>query len=162
MKCDMRAKRFRAGLLVVGACLSSWALPAHAGGAQTYAQRCAMCHGPDGAGVSGLLPRLKGRAAAIAANRAGRTYLVKAVLFGISGPITVDGKTINGMMPAMAALGDQEIADTLNFLVSVGNPKKATAPFTAAEIAKVRAMGPMTAAEVARVRAQAAAKGAVH
>src|SRR6516164_6156579 len=53
-------KRFIIALFVVGL-MSSMALAAE-DGAAIYKAKCAMCHGPDGAGKSG--PALKGQSAA--------------------------------------------------------------------------------------------------
>lgn len=157
----MISKLFRAGISVAALCSFGWALPAHATGAQTFASRCAMCHQANGAGLPGQFPRLSGRAAAIAASKDGRDYLIKVLLFGMFGPIDVDGKRISGMMPSVGSLGDQDVADTLNFIVALEKPKKHVAPFSAAEVKAVRAAGKLTASGVAKVRAAAAAKGAI-
>lgn len=154
----MIVKRFRAGMLAAAAC---WAMPAHAAGAQTFASRCAMCHQANGAGLPGQFPRLKGRMGAIAASKEGRAYLIKVVLFGMFGPIEVDGKRISGMMPALGSMSDQDVADTLNFAVMLEKPKKAVASFTAGEVKAARAAGSLTAAGVAKARAAAAARGAI-
>ncbi|MET0365776.1 MAG: cytochrome c [Sphingobium sp.] len=133
---------------------------AQAGGQQTFASRCSMCHQPTGAGLPGTFPRLAGRAAQIASTPDGRGYLVKVLANGLYGPITVDGKAISGMMPGMGTMSDQDIADVLNYAVSlkkVGKP----ALYTAAEVAKIRADGKMSASAVAAERARVAAKGAI-
>lgn len=134
---------------------------AHASGATTYASRCSMCHQTTGAGLAGQFPRLSGRAAQIAASPDGRAYLAKVLLYGLYGAITVDGKPISGMMPSMGTLSDQDIADVLNHVVGLQKAGKAPAPFTAAEITKVRAQGKLTSAGVASARTDLAAKGLV-
>ncbi|HEX7874320.1 MAG TPA: cytochrome c [Sphingobium sp.] len=133
---------------------------AHAGGQQTFATRCSMCHQTTGAGLPGTFPRLAGRAAQIASSPDGRAYLVKVLANGLYGPITVDGKAISGMMPGMGTMSDQDIADVLNYAVAlkkVGKP----ALYTAAEVAKVRADGKMSGSAVAAERARVAAKGGI-
>ncbi|HEX7853425.1 MAG TPA: cytochrome c [Sphingobium sp.] len=136
------------------------ASPALAGGQQNFAARCSMCHQTTGAGLPGQFPRLSGRVAQIAASPDGRAYLTKVLLNGMFGSITVDGQPINGLMPGMGAMNDQDIADILNYVVSlkkVGKP----ASFTAAEIARVRASGKMSASEVATERTRLATKGTI-
>jgi Cytochrome c2 len=137
------------------------AIPGEVSASQVYTTRCSMCHRPDGSGVAGQFPRLKGRAGEIAASKEGRSYLIEVVLFGIMGGIDVDGRKIAGMMPPMGSMADQDVADTLNYLVSMAKPKKAVAPFTAAEVKAVRARGKLTAAAVGKERAALAAKGLI-
>jgi mono/diheme cytochrome c family protein len=139
------------------------ALPAVAlaAGATNYASRCSMCHQPSGAGLPGQFPRLSGRAAQMAGSPDGRAYLAKVLLFGLYGPINVDGKPITGMMPAVGSMNDQDIADLLNHLVSLKKAAKPAAAFTAAEVAKVRAQGKLTSSGVATVRTDLASKGIV-
>jgi len=139
-------------------CLSA---PAEAAtGQQTYNTRCSMCHQPSGAGLPGQFPRLSGRVAQIAATRDGRDYLVKLLLHGMSGSINVDGKPISGLMPGAGSLSDADIAEVLNYSVNlkkVGKP----APFTEAEVAKVRAAGKLSANQVAALRTGLAVRGAI-
>lgn len=158
---NMTVRRFRAGILAAMACSLGWALPASATASQTYSVRCATCHQISGAGLPGLYPRLKGRAGAIAGSKEGRTYLIKVTLFGLLGPIEVDGKRISGMMPPTATLSDQDVAEVLNHAVNLEKPQKAVPPFTAAEVKAVRATGPLTAAQVAKARAAAVLHGAI-
>lgn len=155
---SMRSRIIVAGALSMSALQAA---PVLAAGNQVYATRCSMCHQSDGAGVAGQFPRLKGRVGQIAGAKDGRAYLIKVVLFGMFGPITVDGRKISGMMPPMGSLSDHDAADTLNFLISLEKPKKAVAPFTAAEIKATRQGGPMSAAAVSKVRTGLAAKGIV-
>jgi mono/diheme cytochrome c family protein len=132
--------------------------PAYAAGPQVYASRCSMCHQTTGAGLPGSFPRLSGRVSQIAASPDGRAYLVRVLLFGMYGSVTIDGKSINGLMPNMASMADQDMADVLNHVVSlkkVGKP----AAFTAAEVAKVRAGPKATTSAMAAERARLVAKG---
>lgn len=152
-------KRVTLSLLAVGAA----GLPgaAQATGPQTFANRCSMCHQPSGAGLPGQFPRLNGRVAQIATSPEGRRYLAMVLLYGIYGPITVDDKKITGLMPGMGTMSDQDIADVLNHAVSLKKAAKPAAPFTAAEVAKVRAGGKQTAAQVAAERGRLAGKGLI-
>lgn len=133
--------------------------PAYANGATTYSSRCAMCHRPDGAGLPGQFPRLSGRVAQIASAPAGRALLGKILLYGMYGSVTVDGKAINGLMPSMGSLNDQDLADVLNHIIALKKAGK-PAPFTAAEIAKLRA-AKMSSSAVGTERSGLAAKGLI-
>jgi len=131
-------------------------VPALATGPQTFSAQCSMCHQPNGAGLPGSFPRLAGRVPAIAGSPGGRRYLAMVLLYGLYGPITVDGKRISGLMPAMASLSDQAIADVLNHVMTLEKPARKVAPFTAAEIAAVRAGANKTGSDVAAERARLA------
>ncbi|KQN04949.1 cytochrome C-552 [Sphingobium sp. Leaf26] len=152
-------RRVTLSLLAVAVATASGV--ASAGGPQTFAGRCSMCHQPSGAGLPGQFPRLSGRVSEIATSPDGRRYLAMVLLYGIYGPIMVDDRKITGLMPGMGTLSDQDVADVLNHAVSLKKAAKAGAPFTAAEIAKVRAGGKMTAAQVAAERGRLAAKGLI-
>lgn len=98
-------------------------------GQQIYAMLCQACHLPDGQGMMGALPPLAGSDFLLAdPARAGR-----AVLHGLSGPITVNGVGYNAAMPALGGmLSDQQVADVLTYVFNAwGN----TGPvFTAAQV----------------------------
>ena len=120
-------------------------------GPQVY-QRCAMCHGPAGAGVPGSFPPLAGSEVATAANPAAP---IRVVLKGLSGAVTVKGQKFNGAMPAygtMQPLSDAEVAAVLTYVRSSwGNRASAV---TAEAVAKERAATasrttPWTAADLA-------------
>jgi len=110
-------------------------------GAQVYAANCAGCHQATGAGIPGVFPPLAGHAADLFAAEGGRTYLIDVLLYGLQGPITVDGASYNGIMPAWAQLGDEQIAALSNYLV-VGFEGAATPagfePIQAGEVAEQR------------------------
>ncbi|WP_245656414.1 c-type cytochrome [Novosphingobium naphthalenivorans] len=148
-------------LIAAGLLSASYASLANAAGVQVFSSRCSACHQPDGAGVPGQFPRLKGRISQIAASKDGRGYLITVVLYGMFGAINVDGRQISGMMPPMGSLSDQDIADTLNFAVALEKPRKKVAVFTAAEVKTVRGAGRLPAAGVAKQRAELATKGVI-
>lgn len=121
-------------------------------GAQIYV-RCAACHTATGAGVPGVYPPLGADFRAQAATPAGRRYLALAVIKGLMGPLTIGGRTYNGVMPAQAGLDDAAVAAVLNH---VGTRIATTGPrfraFTTAEVAAARASGAaLNAAAVARL-----------
>jgi mono/diheme cytochrome c family protein len=86
-------------------------------GSQVFAN-CAGCHGPAGQGVPGLAPPLAGHADDLHAAEGGRAYLTHVLLYGLQGPIVVEGNTYNGVMPAWGHLSDAEIASVLNYIVT--------------------------------------------
>lgn len=61
---------------------------------------------------------------------------IKFILQGLMGPITVDGITFNSMMPPVAGVTDEDIADVLTYVrQSFGNKANAV---TAAQVKAVR------------------------
>jgi len=142
---------------------SQWAVDTAAGGevmagasgavdgARVYAANCASCHGPEGAGIAGAFPPLAGHAADIAATDGGRDYLIDAMLYGLMGPIVVDGVSYNGVMPAWGQLSDADIAAVLDHIVGLDGP--AIEAFTADEVAAQRGRG-LAAADVLAIRQQ--------
>ncbi len=110
-------------------------------GAKIY-QRCAACHLPNGAGISGAFPALAGRLSKAAETDGGRAYLVMTVATGVMGEIEIDGKKIRGVMPAQAGLTDADIAAVLNHTLAFKSaapaaPKPPKA-FTADEVAAIK------------------------
>jgi mono/diheme cytochrome c family protein len=123
-------------------------------GEATYAN-CAACHQATGAGIPGAFPPLAGHAAELAALPGGTDYLMHTVLFGLTGEITVDGATYNGMMPAWGQLSDAEIAAVVDYIVTAwpeaGEAGAGFEPLTADDVAAARAT-PLTADEVHELR----------
>lgn len=103
-------------------CALSGTALAEADGVDVY-QRCFGCHKSTGIGIEGIFPPLAGHASKLV--RAGRTYPVQVLLYGLEGEIEVNGKKYNGKMPAFGGeLKDDEIAAVLNHIVgSWGNDK---------------------------------------
>jgi mono/diheme cytochrome c family protein len=127
-------------------------------GAAAYANTCAACHQPDGKGVPGSFPPLVGHAATLLAQSGGRDYLARLVLYGLQGPITVDGKLFNGAMPAWGgALDDAQLAGALDYVLhSWGNDKALPGDFqlfTPADIAADRSTQ-LAVAEVYALRSK--------
>ena len=82
-------------------------------GSEVYAAVCAACHQPDGQGIPGAIPPLAKSDFLMAdAKRATRVLLE-----GLSGPITVNGKHYQGVMPKLP-LSDEQIAAVLSFVRS--------------------------------------------
>jgi mono/diheme cytochrome c family protein len=107
---------------------------ATASGEATYQKICAACHQGNGLGVPNAFPPLAGSPWLLD----DRQTPIRIVLLGITGPITVEGKTFNGMMPAFKdQLSDQEIALVLTHVrSSFGNQAPA---ITEQDVTTVRA-----------------------
>jgi nitrite reductase (NO-forming)/hydroxylamine reductase len=106
-----------------------------AAGAQVYQNVCQACHGPTGAGLAGAFPPL----AASDWIAAHRERLPEIILNGLSGEIVVNGNKYNAVMPPMAYLADEDVANVLTFVLnSWGN---AGGEVQVAEVAQARAAG---------------------
>ncbi len=109
---------------------------------------CVACHQAEGTGVDGVYPPL---ADSPFVNGSPET-LIRIVLHGLNGPVTVHGKAYNGEMPAWQQLSDEQVAAVLTYVRgSFGNKSPAV---TLEEVAAVRQAGagrskPWTAAELA-------------
>lgn len=125
--------------------------------AATY-KRCAACHLATGAGVPGAFPPLAGNVRALSQSADGRKYLALVVIKGVSGPLTVEGKTYRGVMPAHGDLDDASIAGLLDHVVTRIAKGKAR-PFSAAEIGAARkSAGTLNASGVGKLRPSAGVK----
>ena len=93
--------------------------PQFAAGEAVYSEYCGTCHGTDGMGLPATAPPLvRSQWALQDADR-----LVRLVLDGMSGPVSVDGTTydvpeIVGVMPAVRStpFTDEQIADALTYV----------------------------------------------
>jgi mono/diheme cytochrome c family protein len=93
-------------------------------GEEVYNANCITCHMQKGEGMEGAYPPLA-KADFIAKDKTGKQS-IGAILNGLSGEITVNGKKYNVPMPAQNYLTDQQIADVLNYVRnSWGNKAKA-------------------------------------
>lgn len=106
-------------------------------GKRVFTANCAACHQPTGLGVPGAFPPLAGSEWVLGGDWHGDNHLVRVVLHGLQGPIDVEGKTFNGVMPPWQQLKDEEIAAVLTYIRnSWGN---SASHVTAEQVAKVRA-----------------------
>jgi len=91
-------------------------------GESVYLGNCAACHQPDGTGLAGAFPPLV-QSDFLKGNR---NEVMRGALFGMSGPITVNGIDYNGVMPSMGYLSDGELAAALTYVfASWGNSEAA-------------------------------------
>jgi nitrite reductase (NO-forming) len=105
-------------------------------GAALYNGTCSVCHLGSGEGMAGVFPPLA-KSDYLVADK-GRA--IGAVLNGLAGPIKVNGKDYNSVMPPMSQLADDEVA---NILTYVGNSwGNSTGVFTSEQVAKARATTP--------------------
>ncbi len=90
-----------------------------AAGKVLFAGTCSTCHQPDGAGMEGIFPPLA-KSDYIAKDT---KRLPSIITHGLSGPVTVNGKDYNSVMPPMAQLTDDEVANISTYVLnSWGNP----------------------------------------
>lgn len=101
-------------------------------GKRVYMQTCFACHQPTGLGLPGVFPPLA-KADYLMADR---DRAIRGIIKGQSGPMTINGKAYNGVMPPVA-LNDEQIANVITYVQnSWGNTADAT---TVDHVRKVRA-----------------------
>jgi nitrite reductase (NO-forming)/hydroxylamine reductase len=81
-------------------------------GEAAYLANCAACHQPNGQGLPGAFPPLAGSDYL----QGDRKQVMAAALFGLSGPITVNGVDYNGVMPSLGHLTDADLAAALTYV----------------------------------------------
>jgi len=116
-------------------------------GSSVFAGRCAVCHGPEAAGIPGSFPSLHEQIVTFAKTPQGRDYLVMVVTTGLMGELKVAGSTYRGVMPAQSGLSEAEVAAVLNYLASDRGKEPATPELTAADVAAARARHPERSAQ---------------
>ena len=102
-------------------------------GEAVFNANCAACHQPDGSGLKGAFPPLAGSDFL----HGDRRKVIGAALFGLSGPITVNGEEYNGVMPSLGHLQDEDLAAALSYVF--GSWGNSLAAVSADEVASVRA-----------------------
>jgi len=102
-------------------------------GKQVYMGLCFACHQPDGKGLPMAFPPLANSDYMLA----DRDRAIRIVLKGLTGPVTVNGTTINSVMPPQeAVLTDAQVADVLTYVFNTwGNKGDA---FTADQVKALR------------------------
>ncbi len=102
-------------------------------GKKVFLTSCFACHTATGEGLPGVFPPLAGSDYL----KADKDRAIKVVIKGLSGPITVNGKPYNNLMPPQE-YSDEQAADVLTYVMnSWGN-----------------AFGSVSATDVKRVRAE--------
>jgi nitrite reductase (NO-forming)/hydroxylamine reductase len=101
-------------------------------GESVYNANCAACHQTSGQGLAGAFPPL----ADSDFLRGERKAVMTAALFGLSGPITVNGVEYNGVMPSLGHLPDEDLAAALTYVFNAwGNDGAAV---SVAEVSALR------------------------
>lgn len=123
-------------------------------GEQIYEMACLPCHQPEGKGLPGVYPPLAGSDWV----RGDKARIIKVVLHGLTGPVTVAGQNFGHLptsvpMPSLGGLTDEQIADVLTFVR--GSYGQQSTPVVASEVKAVRGatanrQAPWTAGELAR------------
>ena len=80
-------------------------------GKRIYEGTCMACHQSNGTGLAGAFPPL----AKSDFLNADRKRAIQVVIGGLSGPVTVNGKTFNSVMPAQQ-LNDEDVANVLTYI----------------------------------------------
>lgn len=99
-------------------------------GQQVYNTVCFACHQPTGLGLPGMFPPV---ASSDWVGKPKPDRLIRMVLHGFMGPITINGAPFNSPAPLMppqgAALSDDQIANVLTYVRnSFGNKASAVSP----------------------------------
>lgn len=87
-------------------------------GEAVYSDLCITCHLPDGKGVPKIFPPLAN--SDYLKNK--RTESIKAIKYGMSGEITVNGVKYNTPMAALG-LTNKEVADVMNYITNAWGNK---------------------------------------
>jgi mono/diheme cytochrome c family protein len=129
----------RLGRCCALACTLAGAAPALAqdGGQGLFADVCAACHQDDGRGVPGVYPPLADSIGRFVSLPEGRAYLARVLVYGMFGPIRIEDRPYNGLMPP-PTFDDAEIAEVLNYTLTELSGERLPrdfAPFTAEEVA---------------------------
>ena len=99
-----------------------------------YSNNCVACHQSKGEGIENVFPPLAG--SDLIKNY--KSQAIDAVANGLQGPIKVNGKVFNGVMPAWD-LSDEDIANVLTYVYnSWGNPGDEITPGEVALARKVK------------------------
>ncbi len=97
-----------------------------------YEDFCTRCHLPSGEGVKSAFPPLAGSDYLMQ----NREASIRAVKYGQTGEVVVNGVTYNSIMSPMG-LTDEEVADVMNFILnSWGNSSDAMV--TVKEVAAIK------------------------
>jgi len=83
-----------------------------AAGEGVFLANCAACHQPTGVGLAGAFPPLAGSDFL----QGNRQDVLAAALFGLQGPITVNGVDYNGVMPSLGHLTDEDLAAAVTYV----------------------------------------------
>jgi mono/diheme cytochrome c family protein len=118
-------------------------------GKRVFTANCMACHQATGQGVPGAFPPLAGSEFVLKPEH--EKHIIKIVLYGLSGQITVKGQNFNSAMtPFGGILRDDQIANVLTYVRSEwGNSAPAITPEQVAAIrAELGTRAPWTVEEL--------------
>jgi mono/diheme cytochrome c family protein len=110
-------------------------------GRAIYNRNCIGCHQGNGGGIPGAFPPLARHTPDLYAAEGGRSYLINVLLYGLQGPIAVQGANYTGVMPAWSQLSDDDVAVVLDYILNdFGNADliESYQPYNADEVAAER------------------------
>ena len=139
-------------LAILSACLLAGASHAQDNsGATIFATRCAVCHGPQAAGIPGTFPSLHEQVVTFAKSEAGRDYMIMVVTSGLMGELKVAGVRYNNVMPAQSGLSEADVAAVLSFVASgLGKNDQGAPAVLAGDVKEARARHPQNTAQGSR------------
>lgn len=115
------------------------------GGEVVFSTICGACHQPTGQGIPGAFPPLAGHVGELFAAEDGPLYIASVVLFGLQGPITVDGQSFDGAMPSFFQLSDADVASVIDYVMTAWGDAEsldgAYEPITEQTVARARGLG---------------------
>ena len=122
-------------------------------GKKVFTANCVACHQSTGLGQPGQFPPLVGSEWV---NEADPGRMIRAVLKGLQGPITVKGQTFNNVMVPWNSLSDEDIAAVITYVrgnKEWGNNASAVTPERVKAVReKVKTRpGPFTADELLKI-----------
>jgi mono/diheme cytochrome c family protein len=105
-------------------------------GRQIYGTYCSACHQPNGRGVPGQFPPLAGSDWVLTE---GPNRIIRIVLDGLQGPITVNGVEYNNvMLPWRDQLSDEAIAAVVTYIRGNKDWGNHAGPVTPAQVKAIR------------------------
>jgi nitrite reductase (NO-forming) len=100
-------------------------------GKALYASTCQACHQADGKGIEKAFPPLA-KSDYFASNP---QKIIQVITLGLTGPVTVNGKTFNSVMPKQT-LSDYQVASVATYVLN--NFGNKGGEIHAADVAKIR------------------------
>jgi mono/diheme cytochrome c family protein len=122
-------------------------------GRAVYGKTCGACHQASGAGIPGQFPPLNGSEWV---NEAEPGRMIRIVLNGLQGPITVKGQPYNAVMSPLNSLSDEDIAAVITYVRWNKEWGNTASPVTPEQVKAIREKvkshpGSFTAEELSKI-----------